>query len=112
MSQVGYPERSGGLVVGRRILLCTALLFLLFARSTPPNFLQLSSRQAAVNGDPHHEQRPCFDHDTIEWGIATSARLWPPPRLRPFHSAPATDPLLQFQNEGFHYIRPPPISHS
>lgn len=110
MPHVGYSEGSGSLVLGRRILLCAALLFLLFTRSTPPNFPRTSFRQAAITCDPHHEQRPCFDHETLEWGTATRVLLWPPPRLESFHPAPATDPLLTFQEEGFHYNRPPPIS--
>jgi hypothetical protein len=112
MPQIGYSESGNGLVLGRRILLCAALLFLLFARSTPPKFPRMSFRQPAMQCDPHHEQRPCFDHETFEWGIATSAPLWPPLRLESFHTAPAKDPLLVFHEEGFHYNRPPPISYS
>ena len=104
--------RSGsrGAICIRVTLVFGALLAVLGARNVPPEFSNAPGVHSAVSADSHHDQRPRFDHGSVQWSVsADSFRVVPP--------AGASTPLtatqqlfLGFHSKGFHYNRPPPIS--
>jgi hypothetical protein len=98
--------RGAGSLIGQAIA-CAAIALLLFARSAPPNVPRTHVLQATFNGDNHHEQRPCFDHQGPQWGTPVSPFPLPTP-VTTFQPLRTTEPFVALQENGFYYNRPPP----
>ncbi len=101
-----FRNSSGALVLGRKVLMCSALLFVLVARSTQPNF-STAYLQATINYDSRHDHRLCFDHQEPQ-EVPACTFFSPYPRLASSCPTPETERLRTLQKSGFHPNRPPP----
>jgi hypothetical protein len=105
----GWHLRRGdfGLIAGREIFICASLVFLLFLRVGPPHLAPAPSTHLTITCDSH-EQRPCFDHDGLQWLTPGSALSWPPLSPVSLCTLHSTDPPFVFEEGEFYYNRPPP----
>jgi hypothetical protein len=94
----------------RIVLACVALAAVLVARHISPSFPAEPSIHSAFSANSHHDQRPRFNNDGLQWCAPADVFLPAPPVARAAHLASAAEPLPKLQTKGFHYNRPPPLS--
>jgi hypothetical protein len=102
-------NKSSGGVLAQAALAYVAILALLFARITPPEFPRTPTFRSTVNCAAQHDQRQCFDHDCPQW-IGPSRSPLPAPRPQVgIRLAHTSEPFVQIALRGFHYNRLPPV---
>jgi hypothetical protein len=94
----------------RIVLACVALAAVLVARHIPPDFPAEPSIHSAVNANSHHDQRPRFNNNGLQWSTPADVFLPAPPVAESADLASAAEPLPRLKTKGFHYNRPPPLS--
>lgn len=98
-----------GLITYRAAIMCVAALSMLWARSAPTHFAH-SSRSLTFHTAADHDHRQCFDHEDSQLASAPSGpRIAPPPAVSS-HAIYALATFVEFENDGWHYNRPPPIN--
>jgi hypothetical protein len=94
----------------RALLAPTALLALLVARNSLPDFPRAPSVHSAVSVVSHHDQRPRFDYHGSQWSAPADRFLPLPPVAESFHLASLPQLFSKLQNKRVRYNRPPPLS--
>jgi hypothetical protein len=88
-----------------------ALLVLLVARNTPPEFREIPSvRHTSVTAVASHGHRLQFDSNELQWTDPVAVFVLIPPETEPAHSYSTPELYSALQLKGFHYNRPPPFS--
>jgi hypothetical protein len=104
-SRSGTSSRAGA----RIVLACVALAAVLVARHIPPDFPAAPSIHSAFSAKSHHDQRPRFDNNRLQWSAPADMFLPAPPVAESADLALSVEPLPRLQTKGFHYNRPPPL---
>jgi len=87
-----------------------ALLVLLVARNTPPEFSRVSSLQrTSINAVSSNSHRLQFDSNGLQWSDPASVFVLIPPKTEFAHSFLTPELYSALQLKGFHYNRPPPV---
>jgi|GEM_PF-2424635 hypothetical protein len=101
-------ERTSRLQAVRALVLCAAVLALVFARSFALHPSDLP-RRASVSAQANHGQRPLFDHEDGRWMARPSVQpVTPPPVVARCRVAPSQT-IVEPVTDGLHYNRPPPL---
>jgi hypothetical protein len=103
------PGSLCSLITYRAAIMCVAALSMLWARSAPTHFAY-SSHSLTFQTAADHDHRQCFDHEDSQLASAPSGpQIFSPPAVssRAIYAAAS---FVEFENDGWHYNRPPPIN--
>ncbi len=110
MSQERHFRRHSHALMFRAGLASVVLFALLNARDIPSHFQTTSKTHSTLTSDSQHDQRPRFDHYTLDWNVAAPTILPFPMFDKSAHLTPAPQLFSILQTKGFHFNRPPPSS--
>jgi hypothetical protein len=106
-----HPRQGRYVAIRKPVILGLAAIFaLLVARSVPPDFSQIGTRDSSITAVSNHDQRPHFDLNGLQWSAPVSAFFPLPPTAISSPLATASVSWSTIQSNGFHYNRPPPAS--
>ncbi len=113
------PNRksTSGWVSCHIAFICLTALGIVLARSAPLNFTHTpppNFRHASLSPAGHShassERRQCFDREDSPGVSSLPAALIAPPPVFSLSPVPTPEPPSEFETDGVHYNRPPPVS--
>ena len=106
MSQERHFRRHSHALMFRAGLASVVLFALLNARDIPSHFQTTSKTHSTLTSDSQHDQRPRFDHYTLDWNVAAPTILPFPTFDKSAHPDPSAAIILYPSNQGIP-LQPP-----